>query len=76
MSRVTQPTSKQTYSDWFAEASAILQSEHGFLPTAIRPRGWKNMFMRNMSPAEAAERAATKAFNALPPGERLLRGRH
>jgi hypothetical protein len=62
-----------TFLDWFAETAAILQDEHGIGSTAIRPGTWTSLYIRGMSPAEAAERVATEAINALPASERILR---
>jgi hypothetical protein len=62
-----------TYPEWFGAAVAILQEKHDAKPSAVRPRTWVNWYVQGMSPEEAAQRAATEAYNALPAGKRLLR---
>jgi hypothetical protein len=62
-----------TYSEWLVEAMAILESKHNTRASTIRPRTWVNWYVRGWSPEEAAQRAATAAFNALPADERFLK---
>jgi hypothetical protein len=54
------------FSTWTAQAERILEKEHDVKPQAVRPSVWRDAFIRNLSPEEGAERAATAAHNARP----------
>jgi len=74
MSRVSVPAAKlAAFGDWLAEAHSILRSQYNARPTALRPKQWTQLYVRGMSPEEAAHRASVEAWNALTPNERRLR---
>jgi hypothetical protein len=85
MSRVSSSAAKSatrksatylTFSDWLALAERALANEHTTRPNVVRPGAWTKMYVRGMTPEEAAQRAATEARNKLPPSARnLIRGR-
>jgi len=79
MSRVRIPVAElatySTFSEWPGTGEAVLLDEHGIRPIAFRPGAWTRMYIRGLTPAEAAKQAATEAFNKLPSSVRILRRR-
>ncbi len=60
MARDTEPASTATpmpFSAWKNAVAAAL-AERGIRATSIRGRTWRNLYIRKLSPAEAADRAA------------------
>jgi hypothetical protein len=72
---VAQPATYPTFSEWLERAEAVLQVAHGTKPDRVRPGAWTKMYIRGMTPEEAAQQAAPEALNRLPVAERLLRQR-
>ena len=66
---------KVTFGEWLAEAHNILRTKHNAEPSAIRPWEWTRLYVRGLSPEEAAQHASVEASNALTPNERRLRRR-
>jgi len=63
MSRVHIPAAKRatytTYSDWLEKVEAVLKAEDDVKPTRVHPAAvWTKMYVRNMTPEEAAQRVA------------------
>jgi hypothetical protein len=76
MSRVRIPIAKpatySTFTEWRERAEAALQVEHGTKATRVRPGVWTKMYIRGLTPEDAARQAAADAFNKLPVSARVL----
>jgi hypothetical protein len=59
-------------SEWLEKAESVLQAEHNTKPTHVRPGAWTKMYIRGMTPEEAAKHAAGEALNRLPISARIL----
>ena len=51
-----------TYVEWRKHVAALLERQ-GISSTVMRERAWRNLFIRNATPEEAAYRAAIEAHN-------------
>ena len=51
-------TTPPTYAAWRDAAATDLLERHGMKASVMRERTWRNLFIRNLSPSEAADRAA------------------
>ena len=70
---IAKPTTYSTFSEWLERAESALLVEHGIRPIGIRPGAWTKMYIRGLTPEEAAKQVATEAFNKLPSSVRILR---
>jgi hypothetical protein len=61
-----------SFSEWKERAEAVLQTEHSTRLTTVRPGAWTKMYIRGMTPEEAAAHAAAEALNKLPGGARIV----
>jgi len=62
-----------TFSEWLERAQLALENQHNTRRNVIRPGAWTKLYVRGMSPDEAAQRAATEASNKLPASARVLK---
>ena|SRR5215831_11664517 len=59
------------YAPWMAQAGAELQRRHDIKAATIPPRVWTRLFIKGLSPEQAAEQAAVSAYNTRSPGDQL-----
>ena len=76
MSRVRIPVAKlatySTFSEWLERAESILQVEHNTKSNRVRPGAWTKMYIRDLTPEDAARQVAADALNRLPISARIL----
>lgn len=59
------------YKEWLKLAAAELERRHDVKAGTIPTRVWTRLFIRGLSPQEAAEQAAVSAFNTRSAADRL-----
>jgi hypothetical protein len=59
------------YKEWAKRAAAELEQRHDIKAATIPTRVWTRLFIRGLSPQDAAEQAAVSAYNTRSAAERL-----
>jgi hypothetical protein len=60
------------YAEWRARTAAELEQRYGVRWSTIPQREWTRLYVRGLSPQEAAAQADVIAYNMLPPAFRIL----
>jgi len=61
-----------SYVEWKARAAALLERQ-SLLPGVMRERDWRRLYLRGVTPEDAADRAQTYYYNTRPAFERMRR---
>jgi hypothetical protein len=72
-SRVDRTAEQANYAAWKILALADLLERHDVKPATIPERLWRKLYIRGLSPQNAADQAAVSAYSAMSPADRLKR---
>jgi hypothetical protein len=64
------PASTEDYRAWKACCAALLERQ-SLLPGVMRERDWRRLYMRGVTPEDAAGRAQVAYYNTRPAFERI-----
>ena len=64
-------TSTEDYATWRLGVAAELQRQHGIAFDIIPEEGWMRLYVKELSPEQAASADEIRKYYALEPGERL-----
>jgi hypothetical protein len=59
-----------TYAEWRARAAALLERQ-SLLPGVTRERDWRRLYLRGVTPEDAADRAQVAYYNTRPAFDRM-----
>ena len=71
MKRTASTTSTEDYATWRLGVAAELQRQHGIAFDIIPEEGWMRLYVKGLSPEQAANADEIWKYYAREPGERL-----
>jgi hypothetical protein len=72
-SRADRAAKEVEYRAWKVRALADLANRHDAKAGIIPERLWRRLYIQGRSPHDAADQAATSAYNTMSPADRLKR---